>query len=145
MLNRIKITDNEMKFMALFENLTGAGILDCVIDDEDGTIIFAVKKGDIGLAIGREGEKIKRFKRMTNKNIEIFEYHETSSKFIVRALKPAKIKEIKIIDRVDGGQVAMVSVDPKDKGIAIGKNGRNIKMVRFLAKRYYNVQNIVIA
>jgi N utilization substance protein A len=145
MLSKIKITDNEMKYMALFENLTGATLMDCVIDEGDETIIFTVKKGEIGLAIGREGEKIKRFKRMTNRQIEIFEYLDTAMKFISRALKPARIKEIKIIDRVDGGQVAMVSVDPKDKGIAIGKNGRNIKIIRFLAKRYFNVENIVIA
>jgi N utilization substance protein A len=130
--------------MALFENMTGATILDCVIDDEDGSIIFAVKKGDIGLAIGREGEKIKRFKKLTNKQIEIFEYLDTPIQFITRALKPAKIREIKMIDRTDGGQVAMVSVEPKDKGIAIGKNGKNIKIIRFLAKRYFNLQNIVI-
>jgi N utilization substance protein A len=144
MLSKIKITDNEMKYMALFENMTGATILDCIIDDEDGSIIFTVKKGDIGLAIGREGEKIKRFKNLTNKQIEVFEYLDTPIQFITRALKPAKIREIKMIDRVDGGQVAMVSVEPKDKGIAIGKNGKNIKIIRFLAKRYFNLQNIVI-
>jgi len=144
MLSRIKITDNEMKYMALLENMTGATILDCVIYDEDGTIIFAVKKGDIGLTIGREGEKIKRFKKLTNKQIEVFEYSDTPVRFITMALKPAKIREIKMIDRVDGGQVAMVRVEPKDKGIAIGKNGKNIKMIRFLAKRYFNLQNIVI-
>jgi len=144
MLSKIKITDNEMKYMALFGNMTGATILDCVIDDEDGSIIFAVKKGNIGLAIGRDGEKIKRFKKLTNKQIEVFEYLDTPVQFITRALKPAKIREIKMIDRVDGGQVAMVSVEPKDKGIAIGKNGKNIKIIRFLAKRYFNLQNIVI-
>jgi len=144
MLSKIKITDNEMKYMALFENMTGATILDCVIDTEGESIIFAVKKGDIGLAIGRDGEKIKRFKKLTNRQIEVFEYLDTPIQFITRALKPAKIREIKMIDRVDGGQVAMVSVEPKDKGIAIGKNGKNIKMIRFLAKRYFNLQNIVI-
>jgi len=144
MLSKIKITDNEMKYMALFENMTGATILDCVIDDEGETIIFAVKKGNIGLAIGRDGEKIKRFKKLTNKQIEVFEYLDTPMQFIMRALKPAKIRDIKMIDRVDGGQVAIVSVEPKDKGIAIGKNGKNIKMIRFLAKRYFNLQNIVI-
>jgi len=144
MLSKIKITDNEMKYMALFGNMTGATILDCVIYDEDESIIFAVKKGNIGLAIGRDGEKIKRFKKLTNKQIEVFEYLDTPVQFITRALKPAKIREIKMIDRVDGGQVAMVSVEPKDKGIAIGKNGKNIKIIRFLAKRYFNLQNIVI-
>ena len=144
MLSNVKITDNEMRYMALFENMTGATILDCFINEEEETIIFAVKKGEIGLAIGRNGEKIKRFKKLTNKQIEVFEYFESPVTFIRRALKPAKIREIKMVDRVNGGRIAMVSVEPRDKGIAIGKNGKNIKMIRFLTKRYFNLQNIVI-
>ncbi|MCD6263356.1 NusA-like transcription termination signal-binding factor [Candidatus Bathyarchaeota archaeon] len=144
MLSRIKITDNEMRYMALFENMTGATILDCVVDEGEGLIIFAVKRGEIGLAIGRKGEKIKRFKKLTNKQIEVFEYYNSPIKFIRKALRPARIREIKLVDRVDGGRAAIVSVEPKDKGIAIGKNGRNIKMIRFLAKRYFNLDNVVI-
>ncbi|RJS88761.1 NusA-like transcription termination signal-binding factor [Candidatus Bathyarchaeota archaeon] len=144
MLSRIKITDNEMRYMALFENMTGATILDCVVDEGEGLIIFAVKRGEIGLAIGRKGEKIKRFKKLTNKQIEVFEYYNSPIKFIRKALRPARIREIKLVDRVDGGRAAIVSVEPKDKGIAIGKNGRNIKMIRFLAKRYFNLENVVI-
>lgn len=58
MLSNIKITDNEMKYMALFENLTGATLMDCVIDEDDETIIFTVKKGEIGLAIGRKARRL---------------------------------------------------------------------------------------
>jgi len=36
------------------------------------------------------------------------------------------------------------SVDPKDKGIAIGKNGRNAERIRFLAKRYFDISNVSI-
>ena len=74
MLSNIKITENEMKYMALLENMTGATIVDCIIDDDEDTVIFAVKKGEVGMAVGRGGEKIKRFRRMTNKNVEIFEH-----------------------------------------------------------------------
>ena len=90
------------------------------------------------------GEKIKRFRRMTNKNVEIFEHIADPEKFIRNALKPAKVKEIRLVDRVGGSRIAMVSVETKDKGIAIGRNGQNIKKVRFLAKRYFDLETIVI-
>lgn len=144
MLSNIKITENEMKYMALLENMTGATVLDCIIDDEEDAIIFAVKKGEVGLAVGRGGEKIKRFRQMTNKQVEVFEYIEDAEKFVRNALKPAHVKDIRLVDRVDGGRIAMVNVDTKDKGIAIGKNGQNIKKIRFLAKRYFNLDTIVI-
>jgi N utilization substance protein A len=65
MLSNVKITENEMKYIQLLQNMTGATIVDCILDDE--TIIFTVKKGEVGLAVGRGGEKIKRFRTMTNK------------------------------------------------------------------------------
>ena len=142
MLSNIKITENEMKYMALLENMTGATIVDCIIDED--TVIFAVKKGEVGLAVGRGGEKIKRFRRMTNKQVEIFEYIDDAEGFIRNALKPAKVKEIRLVDRVRGGRIAMVTVVTKDKGIAIGRNGQNIKKIRFLAKRYFGLDTIVI-
>ena len=144
MLSNIKITENEMKYMALLENMTGATVLDCIIDNEENTIIFAVKKGEVGLAVGRGGEKIKRFRSMTNKQVEIFEYIEDPEKFIRNALKPARVKDMRLVDRVDGGRTAMVNIEARDKGIAIGKNGQNIKKIRFLAKRYFNLDSIII-
>ncbi|MCW3992234.1 MAG: NusA-like transcription termination signal-binding factor [Candidatus Bathyarchaeota archaeon] len=144
MLSNIKITENEMKYMALLENMTGATIVDCILDEEGETIIFAVKKGEVGLAVGRGGEKINRFRRMTNKHVEVFEYIDDPEKFIRNALKPARVKALRLVDRVDGGRIAMVNVETKDKGIAIGRNGQNIKKIRFLAKRYFNLDTIVI-
>jgi len=142
MLNGIKITQDEMKFIQLLQNMTGATIVDCIIDND--TIIFTVKKGEVGLAVGKGGEKIKRFRSMTNKQVEIYEYMNEAEKFIRNALKPAKIKDIRLVDRMEGKKIAMVTVEPKDKGIAIGKNGDNIKKIRFLAKRYFQLDTVVI-
>jgi N utilization substance protein A len=144
MLSNIKITQNEMRYMALLENMTGATIVDCIIEDDDETVIFAVKKGEVGLAVGKGGEKIKRFRRMTNKQVEIYEYIDDAERFIRNALKPAKVKEIRLVDRVGGDRIAMVNVETKDKGIAIGRNGQNIKKIRFLAQRYFGLDTIVI-
>ena len=142
MLNNIKITENEMKFIQLLQNMTGATVVDCIVDDK--TIMFTVKKGEVGLAVGKGGEKIKRFRNMTNKQVEIYEYMNEPDKFIKNALKPAKIKDIRLVDRMEGKKIAMVNVEPRDKGIAIGKNGDNIKKIRFLAKRYFQLDTVVI-
>ncbi|MBN2336042.1 NusA-like transcription termination signal-binding factor [Candidatus Bathyarchaeota archaeon] len=144
MLNNIKITENEMKFIQLLQNMTGATIVDCIIDEDEETIIFTVKKGEVGLAVGKGGEKIKRFRSMTNKQVEIYEYLPEPEKFIRNALKPAKVKDIRLVDRMEGKKIAMVNVEPKDKGIAIGKNGSNIKKIRFLANRYFQLDTVVI-
>jgi N utilization substance protein A len=144
MLSNIKITQDEMQFMQLLQNMTGATVVDCIVNNEENSIIFTVKKGEVGLAVGKGGEKIKRFRNMTNKQVEIYEYMSEPTKFIKNALKPARVKDIRLVDRMEGKKVAMVNVDPKDKGIAIGKNGANIKKIRLLANRYFQLVTVII-
>jgi N utilization substance protein A len=144
MTSGIRLTNREMQHIALFENMTGAIAKDCIINDELNQIIFVVKAGDAGLAIGRGGNNIHLLEKMTAKKYEIIEHSENPVQFIKNALRPAKVNEIRITQRADGKTIAVVSVKPKDKGFAIGKNGRNAELTRFLAKRYFQIQNVSI-
>jgi len=140
----IRLTSKEMRYIALFESITSAMVRDCIVDDEQNRIIFVVKEGDIGVAIGKGGKNIHLLEKMTGKKHEIIEYSETPAQFIKNALKPARVNEIRITERPDGKSIALVSVNPRDKGVAIGKNGRNAERIRFLAKRYFQIQNVSI-
>ncbi len=144
MTTGIKITSTEMRYIALFENITGASVKDCIIDEEQGRVIFIISEGQIGVAIGRGGRNIHTLERMTGKKHEIIEYSEDPVKFIKNALKPAAVKEVRVSERPDGKKMAVVAVNPKDKGVAIGKNGKNAERLRFLAKRYFQIQNVSI-
>jgi len=144
MASGIKLTSREMRYIALFESITGATAKDCIVDNDLNRIIFIVKEGNIGMAIGRRGKNIHLLEKMTGKKHEIIEHSENPAQFIRNALKPAKIDEIRITERPDGKTIAVVSVKPKDKGVAIGKNGRNAERIRFLAKRYFQIQNVSI-
>jgi len=140
----IRLTSKEMRYIALFESITSATVRDCIVDDELNRIIFVVKEGEIGVAIGRGGKNIHLLERMTGKKHEIIEHSENPAQFIKNALKPARVNEIRITERPDGRSIAVVAVNPRDKGVAIGKNGRNAERIRFLAKRYFQIQNVSI-
>jgi N utilization substance protein A len=144
MTQKIRLTSDEMRYIALFENITGAIATDCIIDDERNRIILIVKRGEVGLAIGKHGSRIKLLKRMTRKDIEIVEHSDNPEDFIKNSFAPARIKEIRITDRLDNRKVAVVTVENQDKGIAIGRNGRTAERTRFLAKRYFQIDNVVI-
>jgi len=144
MSSGIRFTSREMRYIALFESITGATAKDCVVDEDLNRVIFVVKEGDVGVAIGRQGKNIRLLERMTGKKHEIIEHSENPAQFIKNALRPAQVQEIRITERVDGKTIAVVSVNPKDKGVAIGKNGRNAERIRFLAKRYFQIQNVSI-
>jgi N utilization substance protein A len=144
MATGIKLTSKEMRFIALFESITGAAVKDCILDEDANRAIVLVKQGDVGMAIGKGGKNIRLLERMTSKRHEIIEYSEDPAQFIRNALKPARVREIRITEKPDGKSIAVVAVDPKDKGIAIGKNGRNAERIRFLAKRYFQIENVSI-
>ncbi len=144
MTSGIKITCDEMRYIALFENISGASVKDCIIDEEQERAIFIVNQGQVGVAIGRGGRNIHTLERMTGKKHEIIEYSEDPVQFIKNALKPAAVREVRITERMDGKKMAVVTVNPKDKGVAIGKNGKNAERLRFLAKRYFDIQNVSI-
>lgn len=144
MTSGIKFTSKEMRYISLFESVTGANVKDCIVNDEQSRVIFVVKEGEIGMAIGRGGRNIHTLERMTGKKHEIIEYSERPAQFIKNALKPATVKEVRITERPNGKTMAVVTVNPRDKGVAIGKNGRNAERLRFLAKRYFQIENVSI-
>ncbi|MGA2972577.1 MAG: NusA-like transcription termination signal-binding factor [Candidatus Bathyarchaeia archaeon] len=139
----IKLTGEEMRLIALFENITGATANDCIIDIEDDRIIFVAKAGEMGLAIGKGGKNINALRKMTGRPIEVVEFSDTAEGLIRNCLSPAKIKEVRITERPDR-KIVVVEVDPKDKALAIGKNGRTIDKTRMLAKRYYQIDHVQI-
>lgn len=144
MSSGIKITSREMRYIALFESITGATVKDCIVHEELSRIVFIVKEGTVGMAIGRGGKNIRLLERMTGKKHEIIEHSDSPVQFIKNALKPAQVREIRITERPDGRTIAVVAVSPRDKGVAIGKNGRNAERIRFLAKRYFQIQSVSI-
>jgi N utilization substance protein A len=47
---------------------------------------------------------------------------------------------VKLNKRVDGTMQAIVLVDPRKKGIVVGREGRNAEKARLLAKRYFEIK-----
>ena len=144
MAKGIKFTSREMQYISLFESITGAVARDCIIDDELNRIIFVIREGDAGMAIGRKGKNVSLLEKMTGKRHEVIEFSDNPTQFLKNALKPARVKEIRITERPDGKLIAVILVNPRDKGIAIGRNGRNAERIRFLARRYFQMHNVTI-
>ncbi len=140
----IKLTDMEMKYISLLEGLTGVTVMDCVIDEEWDRVIYLVKPGQVGLAVGRDGINVKNLRKFIGKDVEIVEYAERLEDLIRNSLFPARVSHIRVRTSVNGRKIVVVSVNPSEKGLAIGKGGRNIARARLLAKRYFGVDNVVI-
>jgi N utilization substance protein A len=142
-MTEVKLTTEGIRYIALFESLTRAVARDCYVDDENDRVIFVVKKGDMGLAIGKNGNNINRVKRSIGKHIEIVEFSGEVDEFVANALQPVSVKNVHVVSK-ENKKLAYVEVMSKDRGIAIGKNGRNINKAKVLAQRHYGLDDVII-
>lgn len=144
MTQSIKLTTDQMRLMSLFQNVTGATARDCVEDEKQNRIIFVVNSGKMGLAIGKGGSHIKTLQNMVKKNVELVEFDEDPAVFLKNLLNNKLVSEVKLNKRSDGSQQAIILVDPRKKGIVVGREGRNAEKARLLAKRYFDITSVLI-
>jgi len=140
----IKLSTDQMRLMSLFQNVTGATARDCVEDEKQNRVIFVVNEGKMGLAIGKGGSHIKNLQNIIKRNVEIVEYSDDPIKFLKNILNSKLVSEVKMNKRDDGTLQAIVIVDPKKKGIVVGREGRNAEKARLLAKRYFEISSVLI-
>jgi len=140
----IKFSTNEIRYIALFESMTGAMVKDCIIDESNGKLTFLVKNGDMGLAIGKRGSTVTKVQKTVDKGVEVIEHSEDPVEFINNLMAPAKVRSIRILQKENGEKIATVETDARNKRTAIGKGGQNIERARILAKRQHNINNIII-
>jgi len=74
----------------------------------------------------------------------LVEYDEDPAKFLTNLLNNKLISEVKLNTRADGTKQAIVMVDPRKKGIVVGREGRNAEKARLLAKRYFDIGSVLI-
>lgn len=144
MTEKIKLTSDELRLMSLFQSITSVTARDCVVDEKMDRVIFIVNKGQMGLAIGKGGMTIRQLQNVVAKKVELVEYSDDASDFVRNILNPQMVNEVRITQRTDGSKQAVVLVDAKRKGVVVGKEGRNAEKARLLAKRYFQISNVLI-
>ena len=137
----ITFSQEEMRYIALAEDMTGAPIVDCI--EMDDRITYIVEKGKLGKAIGKSARNIKRLEKMLRKEVKFVEYDTDIRQFVGNLFKPYKLEEIMVIEGEDGPSVS-VTITQDDKGKAIGKSGRNINILREIAKRHHDIVHLKV-
>jgi len=128
----------ERRYIEELRILTKSTALDCVIDDRFERVIYVIRQGDMGLAIGKKGENIKRLQNVLGKRIEMVEYDEAPDTFIANIFKPAEVAGIERTP--ENGPVHVLLKKKNDLGIAIGKGGCNIEKARVLCRRFFGLE-----
>lgn len=137
----ILISNEDIQYINMASNVTKANILDCL--NMEDRIIFIVQKGQLGLALGLKAKNLERLRGLFKKNIKFVEFDSDKEKFIHNLFKPYKINKITLEDN-NNSVIAKIEVDVSDKSKIIGKDGRNIEVIRKLAWRHHSIKDVQI-
>ena len=129
----IKLTTEHVRIVGAFERIIGVHVRDCLLGDD--TVYFLVETGKMGMAIGRNGVKIRSISQALGKKVKIFEYSDSPEQLVRNLIPCANSVEI-------NGENVTVSIPQSERPAIIGKNGSNIKMVRQFLSRHINVKNL---
>lgn len=139
--SKIRLGSDEIKYMTLFESLTGATVLDCVV--EDNALGFLVKKGDMGRAIGKKGSNIEKVRATVGKSIIVVESDENKREFLKKMFDPVKIRKLHFKDNGSGNNV-VIEVRKHDRRKVIGSEGARIKIAMQFARRHHLIDDISV-
>ncbi|MDP3395110.1 MAG: NusA-like transcription termination signal-binding factor [Methanoregula sp.] len=128
----------ERRYIEELRILTKSTANDCVIDDRFDRVIYVIRPGDMGLAIGKKGDNIKRLQNVLGKRIEMVEYDDNIEIFIANIFKPAEV--VGIERGPENGPINVIVRQRSDLGIAIGKAGCNIEKARTLCRRFFGLE-----
>ncbi len=127
--------------------------------DEGERIVFITEKGHLGQALGKEAKNLQMMRDLLKKDVKFVEWDEDKQIFIRNLFKPFDVASIRmetlsvnVPGEMDAaGQPvtkikirAIVEVEAKDKGKAIGKGGRNISSIRHIAKRHQEIDEVQV-
>ena len=145
MTQAIKLTTDQIRLISLFQNVTKTTARDCLDDEKQDKIIFVVNEDKMGLAIGKGGSNIKSLQNILKRRVELIEYSDDPIKFLKNILNSKLVNEVKLDTKPDGSSQATVIVDQGNKGLVVGREGRNAERARLFAKRYFDISSVQIS
>lgn len=120
------------------ERLSRARVKDCFKFEE--IIYFVVATGDMGKAVGKGGETIKRVQQQLGKKIRVIEFQDDLTRFIQNVIYPLKVEEIIEED----GVVFLKDSSKKTKSLLIGRDGKNLTLLNRAIKRFFSIKDVKV-
>ncbi len=135
----VTLDTETIRLVTLFENVTGAGVKDCLV--ENGTVYFVIEEGDLGKAIGRNGNAVKRTESILKRDVKVFEFSNDVEQFLKNLIPQTTSTKLK---NEDGRTTMEIWVDRGSKATVIGREGRNLKVYKELLERNHKINDILV-
>jgi N utilization substance protein A len=128
----ILLETDAIKMSALFDKVTHVQAKDCIITDR--CVYFLVDSKKVGAAIGKNGSSTRNLSKSIGKGVKVFGYGNTPEEMIKNIIPNIKSMEIN-----DGNMTVSVPIDERVK--VIGSGGRNLKFIKEVLNRHFDIKN----
>jgi N utilization substance protein A len=71
------------------------------------------------------------------------EYSDDPATFLKNLLAPAKVRGVNIVTQ-GGKKIAVVDVEEQDRGLAVGRKGKNIHRAKILMLRHHGIHDVTL-
>jgi len=133
---KIVLDIQTMQTMALFEQMTGAHVKDCVFGDDQ--VIFVIHEGEIAKAIGKGGQHVRSLEYKLKKRVKLVEFHTDVLQFVKNLVAPLGLAEAKLQDTT----LFLAAKDLKTRGLLIGRGASNLRLFEAIVQRYFPIKEI---
>jgi len=94
----------------------------------------------VGACVGMRGTRVQAIIReLRGEKIDIVEWSEDSVTFVTKALSPARVQRVTIVD--DEQRIVEVVVEDRQLSLAIGKKGQNVRLAAKLTGWKIDIKN----
>lgn len=131
----VELNGDDLSMFSNFERITHVMPSDYLVTDT--SLIFLVSPDSLGKAIGKHASNIEKLKTLFRKRVIIVADSKDLEVFVRNFFGNIAIHGIEIRD-VMGEQAIMLTIDEKDRGIAIGRDGERIKAAKAFLKKKFN-------
>ncbi|ACV25076.1 NusA-like transcription termination signal-binding factor [Methanocaldococcus fervens] len=138
---KVRLSTEEIMKIGFFEKIANVPIIDCILNDE--RVAFIVKEGDVGAAIGKGGENVKKAEEKFGKKVDIIEYSDDWRKFIRNIFAPIQLEDV-WVKRVGKDVVAFIRINPRVRRAVFGEKGKNLERALQILKRHTKITKIKV-
>ena len=131
----VELNEDDLKIFSGFEKITHVMPSDYL--STATSVIFLVSPDQLGRAIGKKASNMEKLRKFFRKRVVVIADSDDLEIFVRNFFGNVTIHNIE--SRNVMGEVAMmVTIDEKDRGIAIGRDGERIKAAKSILSKKFN-------
>ena len=140
-MKEITIDNKIMGYIAMFERISHAELKECL--ENDDMVLFIVGEKRLAEIFNRNKNIVSELKEKVNKHILLAESSRDLLMFVKNLFYRYGVKEIDITWKENTTDI-LVAVETTEIGKAIGKEGRNIKLLKEAVGRFFPIHSLNI-